>query len=182
MFHSVHSVYSKSSLEKMECFKKIFDEVACESGFSGIDDPAIDQPLANRLGCTVSRQRRLQLARRILFYAPGSGKPQKKTYLHSSLPKSQYDPDAPCPFPYLDPPPTPTPPPEPLDLSDCDLDFSGCMLNDDLFYYYQNGSLPFGAALTLEQIQDFYYGKEAVPHGNITYNVTGSNNSFDTSQ
>nr|UNY48357.1 MAG: polyprotein [Gallivirus sp.] len=182
MFYSVHSVTNESSLEKMECFKKIFDEVAYESGFSGIDDPAIDEPLANRLGCTVSRQRRLQLARRILFYAPGSGKIQRKTYLHSSLPKPQYDPDAPCPFPYLDPPPTPLPPPEPVDLSDCELDFSGCMLNDDLMHYYQNGSLPFGSALTLEQIQDFYYGNDPTSHGNITYNVTGSNNSFDTSQ
>nr|WMD01293.1 polyprotein [Gallivirus sp.] len=160
----------------MESFKKIFDEVAFESGFNGISDPAIRGPVVNLPLCPASRLRRLQLAQKILFYCPGTGKiHQPRSYLHPILPKSQY-------FTHNVHPNVPIAEEIDIDLSGADLDFEGCLFNSDLKFYYEHGFLPFGSSLTLQQIQDLIYGPDAVEQGNIVYNVTGNNNSFDTTQ
>lgn len=179
----------------MESFKRIFDECAQSYGFSGISDPKIDTTLPT-LGCSHSRLRRLRLARRILFYAPGSAQPHRGSYLHSSLPKPQFQPSmlktvAPFYDPILPsvpeeleniPEDVPAPSePEIDEFAGCDFDFSGCMFDADLRYYYDNGFLPFGSALTYQDIRNFYYGA-CGPQGNIIYNVSGSNNSFTTEQ
>lgn len=167
-----------SEIDKMESFKQIFDECASSYGFSGISDPRIDSAIPT-IGCSESRIRRLRLARRILFYAPGTASSPRGSYHHSSLPKSQYQ-SSQTKVNYR--PTLPTISEDTTsEFEGCDFDFAGCMFESDLKYYYEHGFLPFGSAISYEMIQNFYYGCPE-PQGNITYNVTGNNNSFDTQQ
>ncbi|AFO66657.1 polyprotein [gallivirus A1] len=160
--------------------------------FLAFSTPGSANPIPLAFGVSGSKFRRLALAHKIVAFSDERPPRRSGSYLYPSLPKPQYTSPSSItissvrkPSESSSPPPEPlTPPPEPeiIDLlEECDSDFQACLLNDDLEYYYKNGVLPFSSCLSYDDIYELIC-THASFQGNITYNVTGNNNSFDTDQ